>query len=188
MIILIGGSSHVGKTLLAQKLLEKLNYPYLSLDHLKMMFIRGRLTDLTCEDDYEMRYFLWPYAAELIKTAIENKQNMIVEGCYIPSEWRDQFTDEYLKDIKCFFITMSEEYLKKNISLVADKGSVIEQRIDDEVDLERLINCSKEFKEEAEKYDIPVIEITDRYDIDEITEKALSIIKGWSSHGTRIIC
>ena len=72
MIILIGGSSHVGKTFLAQKLLEKLKIPYLSLDHLKMMFIRGRLTDLTCEDDYEMRYFLWPYAAEIIKTAIEN--------------------------------------------------------------------------------------------------------------------
>ena len=47
---------------------------------------------------------------------------------------------------------------------------------------------SKEFKEEADKYNIPVIEITDRYDIDEITEKALGIIKGWSSHGTRIIC
>ena len=73
MIILIGGSSHVGKTLLAQKLMERLKMPYLSLDHLKMMFIRGGLTDLTVEDDYEMRYFLWPYAAELIKTAIENK-------------------------------------------------------------------------------------------------------------------
>ena len=176
MIVLIGGSSHVGKTYLAQKLLEKLKMPYLSLDHLKMMFIRGRLTDLTVEDDYEMRYFLWPYAAELIKTAIENKQNMIVEGCYIPPEWRDQFDEEYLKDIKCFFITMSEDYLRKNIDLVADNGSVIEQRIDDEIDLERLIKCSKEYKEEAEKYDIPVIEITDRYDIEEITEKALNII------------
>ena len=176
MIVLIGGSSHVGKTYLAQKLLEKLKMPYLSLDHLKMMFIRGRLTDLTVEDDYEMRYFLWPYAAELIKTAIENKQNMIVEGCYIPPEWRDQFDEEYLKDIKCFFITMSEDYLRKNIDLVADNGSVIEQRIDDEIDLERLINCSKEYKEEAEKYNIPVIEITDRYDIEEITEKALNII------------
>ena len=176
MIILIGGSSHVGKTFLAQKLLEKLKIPYLSLDHLKMMFIRGRLTDLTCEDDYEMRYFLWHYAAEIIKTAIENDQNMIVEGCYIPSEWREQFDENYLKDIRCFYITMSEEYLRKNIGAVADYGSVIENRIEDEVDLERLINCSKEFKEEAEKYDIPVIEITDKYDIDEITEKALDII------------
>ncbi|MBR4344896.1 MAG: adenylate kinase [Lachnospiraceae bacterium] len=177
MIILIGGSSHVGKTLLAQKLLEKLKMPYLSLDHLKMMFIRGHLTDLTVEDDYEMRYYLWPYAAELIKTAIENNQNMIVEGCYIPSEWGEQFDDTYLKDIKCFFITMSEEYLRKNSDSVLKYGNVIERRLEDEIDLDRLINCSKEFKEEAEKFNIPVIEITDRYDIEEIVDKALEIIK-----------
>ncbi|MCR5727162.1 MAG: ATP-binding protein [Lachnospiraceae bacterium] len=176
MIILIGGSSHVGKTLLAQKMMEELKIPYLSLDHLKMMFIRGRLTDLTTEDDYEMRYFLWPYAAELIKTAIENDQNMIVEGCYIPSEWREQFDESYLKDIKCFFITMSEEYLKENISKLTEYGNVIEKRLDDEVDLERLINCSKEFKQEAGEHDIPVIEITDKYDIEEILTRALNIV------------
>ena len=176
MIILIGGSSHVGKTFLAQKLMEKLHYPYLSLDHLKMMFIRGRLTDLTVEDDYEMRYFLWPYAAELIKTAIENEQNMIVEGCYIPSEWREQFTEEYLKDIRCFFITMSEDYLRNNFDSVKANGSVIENRMEEEVDLERLIDCSKEFKKETEENNIPVIDITDHYDINEIIEKALEII------------
>ena len=176
MIILIGGSSHVGKTLLAQKLMEKMNIPYLSLDHLKMMFIRGGLTSLTVEDDYEMRYFLWPYAAELIKTAIENDQNMIIEGCYIPSEWRERFEPDYLKHIRCFFITMSEDYLRRNIKDVADHAGVIEHRIDDEVDLERLINCSREFKEEAAEHDIPVIEITDRYDIDDIVRKAFEII------------
>ena len=36
MIILITGASHTGKTALAQKLLEKYKYPYLSIDHLKM--------------------------------------------------------------------------------------------------------------------------------------------------------
>ena len=34
MIILITGASHTGKTLLAQKMLEKYHYPYLSVDHL----------------------------------------------------------------------------------------------------------------------------------------------------------
>ena len=176
MVILIGGSSHVGKTLLAQKLMERLAIPYLSLDHLKMMFIRSGLTKLTVYDDYEMRYFLWPYAAEYIKTAIENDQNLIVEGCYIPSEWREQFDKEYLKHIRCFFITMSEENLRANIDSVAGFGSVIEHRIEDEVDLERLINCSREFKKEAGEHDIPVIEITDTYDIGQITEQALKIV------------
>lgn len=177
MIILIGGSSHVGKTLLAQKLMEELKIPYISLDHLKMMFIRGKLTDLTPEDDYEMRYFLWPYVAELIKTAIENNQNMIVEGCYIPSEWRDNFDKNYLKDIRCFFITMSEKYLRENAEDITNYANVIEQRLEDEVDLERLINCSREFKSEAIEHEIPVIEITDKYDENEILQKAHDIIK-----------
>jgi len=41
MIILIAGDTHTGKTLLAQKLLEKYKYPYLSIDHLKMGVIRS---------------------------------------------------------------------------------------------------------------------------------------------------
>ena len=160
MIILIGGSSHVGKTLIAQKLLEHTHYPYVSLDHLKMGFIRTGKTELTVEDDYKMRYFLWPFAAEMIKTAIENDQNMIVEGCYIPGEWKDSFTSEYLSKIYCTFITMSEEYLRANFDKVAGKASVIEKRLDDDPDLERLILCSKEFKEDCQKYNIPNLEIT----------------------------
>ena len=51
MIILITGASHTGKTQLAQKLLEKYKYPYLSIDHLKMGLIRSENTTLTVEDD-----------------------------------------------------------------------------------------------------------------------------------------
>ena len=51
MIILITGASHTGKTVLAQKLLEKYKYPYLSIDHLKMGLIRSGYTKLTPEDD-----------------------------------------------------------------------------------------------------------------------------------------
>ena len=51
MIILITGASHTGKTLLAQRFLEKYKYPYLSIDHLKMGLIRSGNTDLTPEDD-----------------------------------------------------------------------------------------------------------------------------------------
>ena len=41
MIILITGASHTGKTLLAQRMLEEYQYPYLSIDHLKMGLIRN---------------------------------------------------------------------------------------------------------------------------------------------------
>ena len=58
MVLLITGASHTGKTVLAQKLLEKYNYPYLSIDHLKMGLIRSGYTKLTPEDDCELTNYL----------------------------------------------------------------------------------------------------------------------------------
>ena len=72
MIILITGASHTGKTLLAQKLLEKYKYPYLPIDHLKMGLIRSGNTELTPEDDEALTGYLWPIIRESVKTAIEN--------------------------------------------------------------------------------------------------------------------
>ena len=96
MIILITGASHTGKTVLAQKLLEKYKYPYLSIDHLKMGLIRSGNTKLTpMSDDKDLTAYLWPIVREMIKTAIENKQNLIIEGCYIPFDWQKAFDSEY---------------------------------------------------------------------------------------------
>lgn len=171
MIWLIGGSSHVGKTLLAQKLLEKYKYPYLSLDHLKMGLIRAGLTSLTVEDDLKMRYFLWPVAAEMIKTAIENRQNLIVEGCYIPGTWRESFTEPYLREIRCEFIVMTEDYIRRNIGAIKSFADVIETRISDAVDTERLVRCSRNFREDCRKYNIPCLTIGTRFDIEEIIKE-----------------
>ena len=114
MIVLIAGASHVGKTALAQKLLEKYKYPYLSIDHLKMGLIRRGNTKLTpMRDDYELTEYLWPIVREMIKTAIENKQNLIVEGCYIPFDWQKDFASDYLENIKYSCLVMSEKYIKK---------------------------------------------------------------------------
>ena len=88
MVVLITGSSHTGKTLLAQALLNKYQYPYLSIDLLKMGLIRSGNTNLTPADDQDLEAYLWPIVREIIKTAIENRQNLIVEGCYIPSDWK----------------------------------------------------------------------------------------------------
>lgn len=168
MVILIGGSSHVGKTLFAQKLMEQLHYPYLSLDHLKMGFIRTGKTDITVNDDCEMRYFLWPFAAEMIKTAIENRQNLIVEGCYIPAEWRDSFSPVYLAEIRCVFLLMSEPYLTRHFDAVKQYANVIERRIDDRPDQKRLIACSRGFLEDCIEHDIPYVMIDGAFDGDAI--------------------
>ena len=168
MVYLIGGSSHVGKTLLAQKLMERTGYPYTSLDHLKMGFIRSGMTDLTVEDDLEMRYWMWPFVTGMIKTAIENEQNLILEGCYIPVEWQDNFSEEELSHIKCIFITMSEAYIRNHIADIVNYANVIEKRLDDEVDIERLIECSKGFKEDCDEYRVPNYVIDEEFCLDDI--------------------
>ena len=128
MIILITGASHTGKTLLAQKMLEKYKYPYLSIDHLKMGLIRSGNTDLTPEDDDELTEYLWPIIREIVKTAIENRQNLIVEGCYIPFRWRRDFDERYLSSIRFICLAMSENYIENHFGEIIGHESEIESR------------------------------------------------------------
>ena len=113
MIVLITGASHTGKTMLAQKLLEKYKYPYFSIDHLKMGLIRSGNTALTpVSDDRALTDYLWPIVREIIKTAIENRQNLVVEGCYIPFDWANDFDKEYLGEIRFYCLVMSDTYIE----------------------------------------------------------------------------
>ena len=131
MIILITGASHTGKTLLAQKMLEKYKYPYLSIDHLKMGLIRSGNTVLTPEDDDDLTEYLWPIVKEIIKTAIENRQNLIVEGCYVPLSWRKDFDEGYLPSIRFICLAMSEKYIEDHFSEIIGHASAIESRLSD---------------------------------------------------------
>ena len=132
MIILITGASHTGKTFLAQKLLEKYHYPYLSIDHLKMGLIRSGNTELTpMSNDEDLTAYLWPIVREMIKTAVENRQNLIVEGCYIPLDWEKDFTPEYLAHIRFYCLILSENYIRTHFDDIKQYANIIERRLDD---------------------------------------------------------
>ena len=131
MVILIAGASHKGKTALAQRLLEKYKYPTLSLDLLKMGLIRSGQTALTPMDDDKLVGYLWPIVREIIKTAVENNQHLIIEGCYIPFDWAKDFTPEYLAEIRYCCLVMSEKYIRNHFDDIRKYASVIEERQDD---------------------------------------------------------
>ncbi len=131
MVILITGATHTGKTMLAQRMLERYGYPYLSMDHLKMGLIRSGQTRLTPEDDDELTAYLWPIVREMMKTAIENRQNLIVEGCYVPFAWRKDFTEEYQSSIRFLCLVMTEGYIDAHIEKIKAHGSDIESRLND---------------------------------------------------------
>ena len=133
MIILITGASHTGKTALAQKLLEKYHYPYLSIDHLKMGLIRSGNTSLTpLSNDGELTEYLWPIVREMVKTAVENGQSLIVEGCYIPLDWAKDFEELYLAHIRCYLLIMSENYIRAHFDDIKKHANAVEYRLNDE--------------------------------------------------------
>ncbi len=166
MIVLITGASHTGKTVLAQKLLEKYSYPYLSIDHLKMGLIRSGYTDLAPEDDDKLTDYLWPIIREMIKTAIENKQNLVVEGCYIPFDWSKSFEKEYLEHIKYYCLVMSEDYIKNNFTSIKRYANAIENRLDDEgCTMETVLEDSARFLRLAQTHGVNYVLIDDQYTI-----------------------
>ena len=167
MIILLTGASHTGKTALAQKLLEKYQYPYLSIDHLKMGLIRSENTKLTpMSEAEELTKYLWPIVREMIKTAIENEQNLIVEGCYIPFDWKKDFTADYLDYIQYYCLVMTEKYIRTHFADVKKFANVIEKRLDDDCTIESLIEDNKHVLEHAKQYAVNYILIDDEYEFD----------------------
>ena len=166
MIILIGGASHTGKTLFAQRLLEKYHYPYLSIDHLKMGLIRSGQTALTPMDDDKLTDYLWPIVGEMVKTAIENGQNLTVEGCYIPFDWKKDFPEEYLQRIRCVFLVMSEDYIRTHFGDIRHYANAIEQRLDDSgLSMEDLMRSNAEILAGCKKHGCEYVLINEKYDI-----------------------
>lgn len=167
MIILISGASHTGKTLLAQKLLEKYKYPILSIDLLKMGLIRSGNTSLTPEDDEKLEEYLWPIIREMIKTAIENKQSLIIEGAYIPFDWKKDFDSSYLQEIQFYCLVMTQNYIQNHFSDIKNYANIIEKSLDDswftkETALEENIKNLELCKQNNCRY----ILIDDSYDVD----------------------
>ena len=167
MIVLITGASHTGKTVLAQKLMERYHYPYLSLDLLKMGLIRSGKTKLTPEDDEELVDYLWPIVREIIKTAIENHQNLIVEGCYIPFDWKAGFNPSYVKEIRYYCLVMTEAYINRRFDDIRKYANAIETRLDDSCcTLSSVLADNARYQEGCERYRCPYILIEDEYQVD----------------------
>lgn len=167
MIVLITGPSHTGKTLLAQRLLEKYGYNYMSIDLLKMGLIRSKNTDLSPEDDESLQAYLWPIVSEIIKTAIENKQNLVIEGAYIPFSWKEDFDDEYLSKIRYYCLVMSSGYIKGHFSDIKKYACAAEHRIDDSCcTMDSVLKENAYYLEMCKKYDCNYILIDDCYKLD----------------------
>ena len=167
MIVLITGASHTGKTALAQRLLEKYKYPYLSIDHLKMGLIRSGNTELTpVSDDGLLTDYLWRIVREMIKTAVENKQNLIVEGCYIPFDWAKDFEKEYLDEIRFYCLVMSDKYIESHFDNIRKFASVVESRLEDDYTAETARRENERMLGQCRRFGADYILIDEDYRVD----------------------
>lgn len=171
MVLIITGASHTGKTLLAQRAMERLHFPYLSIDHLKMGLIRSGQTELTPYDDEQLTPYLWTIVGEMIKTAIENRQNLIVEGCYVPFDWAGTFSPEYLRDIRYLCLVMSETYIRQHFSDIQIHANVIEERLDDDYGQEDALRDNAVWLEGCRQYGCPYYLIDSAYSVEELLEQ-----------------
>ncbi len=131
-----------------------------------MGLIRSGYTDLSTEDDEALTDYLWRIIREMIKTAIENNQNLIVEGCYIPFDWSKDFADRYLAHIQMYCIVMTEGYVKKNFSNIQRFANVIESRISDDISVDSVAEDNARFLEMKNNKNTQLIIIDTDYDID----------------------
>ena len=102
----------------------------------------------------------------MIKTAIENGQNLILEGCYIPFDWQKDFTGEYLAHIRYVCLVMSQSYIENHFGDIVAFAGVIEKRLDDS-DLDRAALIAENTQNLAQciAHDLPYILISDKYEV-----------------------
>ena len=131
-----------------------------------MGLIRSGNTELTPMDDNELTEYLWPIVCEMIKTAIENKQNLIVEGCYVPFDYAKDFDDKYLEDVKYYCLIMSENYIKTHFNDIKKFANIIENRKEDDILLESVLADNKQVLELAQRHNVNYILIDDKYEVD----------------------
>ena len=180
MVILIGGVGCAGKTFMAQRLLEEYKYPYLSIDHLKMGLYRATIgCGFTPDDSSEhIGEKIWPILKGIIMTAIENEQNLIIEGVYLLPQKIKELEADYLENIISFYIGFSASYIQKHFeSKIVNNRSVIEKRGYPNSDtIEEYIAENNNLKENCLEYGAKYFEIDSDY------HKETDIIYSWINH------
>ena len=121
-------------------------------------------------NDTELTNYLWPIVREMIKTCIENSQNMIIEGCYIPFGWEKDFTDEYVGQIKYVCLIFSQEYIRHSFQNILEYENVIEKRLSTDVTFEDVSKINKYNLEQciSRKYNYILIDKNYQINIDDI--------------------
>ena len=177
MVILIGGVGYAGKTLMAQRLLEKYKYPYLSIDHLKMGLYRADINcGFTPTDSLDViGEKLWPIIKGIIMTNIENNQNLIIEGAYLFPQKIDEIKSKYLKETISLYLGFSQSYIEKffQSKVLANRCAIEARGYENEDIVSDYIIENHRQKSLCLKYGGKYFEIDNNY------EKEIELVYSW---------
>ena len=106
MLYLISGASRSGKTMIAERILEQKNTPYISLDWLVMGFTNGMpecgIHDLLFPDDIAQR--LRGFLRAMCESILWQETDCVIEGEAILPELVSELLNKYPDKIKICFL------------------------------------------------------------------------------------
>jgi putative acetyltransferase len=168
MVMLIGGYGNTGKTLLAHHLMVKYGITYMSIDHIKMGLFRGDpACGFTPTDDWlELCNKLWPIVKGIVMTNIENRQNIIIEGCYLLPQHVDDFGEPYRSQVVPIFLGFSERYIRESYAteIVPNRSAAEDKQEFD--DLEEMVRGHKWMARNCSQRRSNYFEVTSDYRAD----------------------
>ena len=106
MLYLISGASRSGKTLVAEKILDQKNLPYVSLDWLVMGFTNGMpecgIHDLLFPDEIARK--LWSFLQAMCESMLFQEVDCVIEGEAVLPELVAELLDKYPDKIRICFL------------------------------------------------------------------------------------
>ena len=106
MLYLVSGASRSGKTIIANKILEQKQIPYVSLDWLVMGFTNG-IPEYGIHDRLlpnEIADKLWSFLKSMCESMLWLRGDYVIEGEAILPELVRELLDEYPDKIKVCFV------------------------------------------------------------------------------------
>ena len=162
MLYLVSGTSRSGKTLIAEKLMEEKQIPYMSLDWLMMGFTNGMpqlgIHDKLFPDEIAKR--LWSFFKAMCESMLYLEIDYIIEGEAMLPELIQELLDKYPDKIKICFVGYTDidiDQKARDIKTYSTRrGDWLTKESDDYIyeHIDNMVTHSRKIKDGCEKYNM----------------------------------
>lgn len=78
-------------------------------------------------EDEKIEALMWPAVRELVRTALENDEDLVVEGDYVPAEWRGDFEADAA--VGALALVFSERYVEEEFDAILAHAEAARRRL-----------------------------------------------------------